>query len=234
MNKAEISSTCRDCCFEDNRMNCKIGKLDILSSNGAILLNDDSHTVINGRICNFKRDNLWFEQYKSNYLEQLNEEVKIKYGIIINSNNINNLESAVDFAENQYIKPDTYYVVYYNNDFDKQASNIQDILNKTNKRWFLKRPLESNNNEFNFINEYFSADIIQNPFILYIKDSNIPRNDLIQKINKIINDDLKQMMVCSDYDYIFTSTLLIKLFPLDQLHEAIIKGGHGDKIQRII
>jgi 2-succinyl-5-enolpyruvyl-6-hydroxy-3-cyclohexene-1-carboxylate synthase len=232
MDNLEIWTSCENCVFEEEE-NCKIGKLELLEKNGAELENKNGHTLIKGRLCNFKRNKSWWINHENNYEEQLKKEVIIKYGAIVNSTNVSSLIGAVDFLLQQSIQPQSLYIIYNNENFEKQSQNIQSVLDKTKKKWNLKRPLNKSTNEYEYINEYLNTGTIKESFILYITDSNLPEINLISKLNKAINEDLKQIMIYSDINYIFIPTVLAKTFGLDGAAQAIHEAGHGDKITRI-
>lgn len=228
----EIFTFCKDCAFEED-LDCKLNKLELLEANGATLLEESGHTLINGRLCNFKRDIDWLDKYKLDYLDQLDKEVCIKYSVFINSYNVSTLSQIIDYCLAQTIVPSNYFIVYNNDNFSRQITTIQQILNMTNKKWALKTPTKEVEYEYEFINEFVFNSPINNPFALYLRDSHIPSKDLIYKINYTLNKELKQVMAFIDFDYIFAPWHLIKMFGFESLYTNIAQNGHIDKICRV-
>lgn len=231
-NEAEVFTSCKDCCFEDDQ-DCKINKLPLLEANGATLLDEAGHTLISGRLCNFKRNEDWYQRYQDDYLNQLNNELNIKYGVLINSYSVSGLSNIIDYFMGQDMKPSNYYIVYNSDNFSRQIENIQKILNDTKTPWSIKVPSKDVEYEYEFIHEFIFNTEMKNPFLLYVKDTNIPDKDLINKINHTINNELKQVMAFIDFDYIFAPTQLIKMFGFESLYSNIVQNGHIDKICRV-
>lgn len=234
MNKPEVFSSCEDCCFEEN-LDCKLDKLKLFENNGAVLEIENDHILIKGRQCNSKRDKVWLEKHGEDYLTQLKIESDIKYGVIINASNVSNLSDSLDYLASQTIKPNGYYIIYNNENIDRQGKNVETLLNNTGRPWKLKIPMDKYSHKEQYVipNEYINNSTVKEPFILYIRDQNLPKKTLIQEINQCLNIELKQIMMFADFDYIFVPTMLAKMFGLDNVQTAIIDGGHEDKICRI-
>ena len=227
---SEVITYCNGCYFL-SQYTCSLGRIELYCKNGGVYDEDaEQNPMIRGRFCNAKRDSEWYEKHENNYLEQLENETTVKYGVVINSYGATSLINAISFYEKQKFPPQAYYIIYNDDGFDNKIDLINEVLNQTNKIWKIKIPLEKQKSEFRYPNEYLITNTVKEPFILYIKDTVLPAQNLLEKINIALNKELKQVMAFRDFDYIFMSTQLAKTLKLDRALSSIIEAGHADKL----
>ena len=111
-------------------------------------------------------------------------------------------------------------------------SQVLKIFQKLKKKWFIKYILEDDNRLHRFIDESIETNNIDDPFLMYVKDLNLQQN-ISQKINNLINKELRQIILFKNDKMTFAATQLYKIFPFYQLEEQIIMGGHSDKIYQL-
>lgn len=230
----ELHTSCRHCVFskweDKTQVGCDAGQLEKFKTSGVQVLevfDDDNKEffVINDRLCKMSRSPKWKDRQKNqdiiSLLEVAREEIKFKYHAIIFFTNIYNLDITITNLTRQTVVPKEITVV---RPFSSKIlpSIIKDTIMKDVKiKWNIKSLVDSDD-------YYEGVDMAirgtQIPYYAIIRDGLDFDNDVFEKIQQKINDDLFQFgMIKGDEN----DHLTIVNFPFHYL----MRGNKGIKLE---
>lgn len=200
---AKLATFCKDCCFFKNN-ECLHGLLDVFKDRGAnIILEEDSPVI--DRVCQYRKTLDWnVDKNDAEKISIRNDEVYIKGTIIVIANDIEKLKLSINKLNDFHKIKNFKIIVIYNKIKSKELLNICSDL-KTEYKCMLY---------FNDLNLqiYRSLEFAKNGFLFIIDSNQQIQDDLIDKVNYVINKKLFRVLHISNDGNLHESVNMIHMY----------------------
>lgn len=215
-----IRTSCKNCVFaeykDNTQISCIHGRIDKfknLSTDDFSYVteayDDEKEFFVVNRLCTLYRDKDSWNNGNIN-VEKALEEIKISFDLLINCDNIDNVQyyqyiqrlliEAIFYGENKF-----NIHLYHNQSLDKDSRKNLLTLKKGIKKSDLSIYYNKSVLEHNVISKS------RNSYHIKIDHDHIVDVDIFQKLNDIIHNDLKKILVCKNRNTYIISNLSYKI-----------------------
>ena len=201
-----VRTSCQGCCFSENlgktQVGCSLNKIRQFKDNGINVIEatdeDGNEFFVVERFCHFYRDHDW-EKAASKYEspeKRVRKEVEISCGFIVlhgkDDSKDDITKTLTDIANQKKIYP-TFIVVGNNSSEVKQWDMwhiCKELFDESITKINVVKPFEEMD-DLNLINECFPR--VRNGYYSVFRSGNSVPTDLIQTLDKCLNDKMKQI-----------------------------------------
>jgi len=199
----KIGTSCTNCCFLDENTNCKLGLLDVFKDRGAeITIDNDSVSL--DRLCQYKRQSDWQSDKSDNEKNDIiKQEVYIKGTIVLITDNEDDLQNTISKIKN--ISNFKVIILYSNIKISKMleiCGNTKDIE--------YKMIMIADTDISKQI--YLSLKFAKNGYLFIIDCSKEIDDNMIDKVNTIVNKKMFRVLHIEGTDGIHQSVNMIHLY----------------------
>lgn len=197
-----FKTSCKKCVFNTSvngiQTGCKLGRLEKFKAQGVAELTGDFYTI--DRFCNTCRDESSFIS-----IEALKNEIKVSCCFIVDAINQDPWRILKNISNLKEVPIKT--IVVLNSGFDREKYlDFQNIFNAMGKNLIFKRYVDKNVNFFDCVDEICSKLDTQYYSCIF----NEIEDNIIEHLNKIINEDLERVLAIIKENNSIISVLLHK------------------------
>lgn len=194
---SKIRTSCKLCQFStwDNKRQtgCKLNRIYKYARRGADVVpcydEESEFFVVDGRGCSTYRDILWANSHMGEDLEKIVfDEIKLNYTLFISLKG-DNIERIINKVSELDIPPVKLSIL---NHSGNPKSTV--LLRKYKKPWEEINIVDNTISDFEHVHDHVISNRVKSLIYIIENDTSLNRtNSLINKLNSLVNDDLRQI-----------------------------------------